>query len=524
MLSPRRPRAPGAPRAAAMAPTRKRRTPPGRVVAVLLVAALATVGPILEGVMGDGRGWMIGLLLLVVAPSLARAGGPRFHPLDPETYIPAAYFLSVGYAPILKLLTSYGFHLPSYDVAAMEVGYAGATGCALACTALSRLPESPNVERVIPVHRPKVMLDRDWATILVGLLGLALVVAWIASIGLGKFFTMNYASNHLEEQGKGLLTSGWFLVKLAIAYFFLRFASTRKAGLPVPKALLLTGSFFLATILLTTIMGRRGPLVWTVLAIGLTLHAYGIQIRRLWLAAGMVCVLFYGIAVEGARAVQGRGLDAQIESAMEHLERTENPLEIGELRMIYSNLVSIVNERPPIVTYAGESWINAFLILVPKPLWRERPLGLGERYAQWRAPEQARHGVGFAMSAAAEGYMNLGNLGAAIQVAIMSGLFFMLPLLVAGASDSTILVRACGATLSSFAYNQFRGEFTALLKITVSLGIAMLAVVLLTSVIKQLRLWLVARQPAPGRPARGLRAAHLGRSAAGPALQAPRRP
>ncbi|WP_437305021.1 O-antigen polysaccharide polymerase Wzy [Sorangium sp. So ce388] len=523
MLSPRLPRAGGARRAAEKAPPRTKRLLPGRLMAVFLVATLASVGPILEGALGDGRGWTIGLLLLLVAPSLARAGGPRFHPLDPETYIPAAYFLSVGYSPILNLLTSYGFHLPSYDAAAMQVGYAGATGCALACTALSRLPESPNTERLVPMLNPKKMLDRDWATILVGLLGVMLIIAWIASIGVGKFFTMSYAANHLEEEGKGLLTSGWFLIKLAISYCFLRFASVRKAGLPVPKALLIAGSCFLATIFLNTIMGRRGPLVWTVLAIGLTLHTYGIQLRRMWLAVGMVCVLFYGIAVEGARAMQGSGFDAQITSAVTHLERTDNPLEIGELKMVHANLVNIVNERPPIVLYAGESWINAFLILIPKPLWSERPLSLGQRYAQWMSPDLARHGGGFAMSAAAEGFMNLGLLGAAIQVAVMCGVFFMLPLLVAGARESTMLVRASCATLSSFAYNQFRGEFTALLKITVSLGIAVLAVVLLTSLIKLLRQSLFALQPVRRAPERGLSAARLSPPAARPLLQAPRR-
>ncbi|WP_437525868.1 O-antigen polysaccharide polymerase Wzy [Sorangium sp. So ce726] len=519
MLSLRLPRANGARRGAGMAPPKKR-LPPGRLLAVFLVATLASAGPILEGTLGDGRGWTIGLLLLLVAPSIARAGGPRFHPLDPETYVPATYFLSVGYTPVLNLLTSYGFHLASYDAAAMEVSYAGATGCALACTALSRAPESPDAGRPVPAR----MLDQDWATIFVGLLGIGLVVVWIASIGVGKFFTMSYAANHLEEEGKGLLTSGWFLVKIAIAYCFLRFTAVRKAGLPVPKMLLVAGSCFLATIFLNTIMGRRGPLVWTVLSIGLALHAYGVQIRRRYLALGAVAVLFYGIAVEGARAAQGSGFDAQITAAITHLERTENPLEIGELKMVHANLVNIVNERPPIMHYAGESWINAFLILVPKPLWSERPLGLGQRYALWMSPDLARHGGGFAMSATAEGFMNLGALGAGIQIAFMSGLFFVLPLLVAGARDSTMLARASAATLSSFAYNQFRGEFTALLKITVSLGFATLAVVLLTSLLKHLRQALFALQPAHGNPEQAPRAARLGRPAAPPGLPASRRP
>ncbi|WP_434043188.1 MULTISPECIES: hypothetical protein [Sorangium] len=499
----------GARRAAGAGPAR-RSAPLGRLAATILVAAVATIGPILEGTMGDGRGWTIGLLLLLATPSLVRAGGPRFHPLDPETYIPATYFLSVGYSPILRLLSSREFALPSHEALAMQVGYAGAVGCAIACTALSRPREEPDAERLVPSRSPRAMHEQDWATIGVGLLGLGLVVAWIATIGVGRFFTMNYASNHLEEDGKGLLTSGWYLVGIAIVYLVLRVASLRKAGLAMPKGISFAAACFFVSILLNTVMGRRGPLVWTLLSVALALHAYGIKIRRLWMGVGIVGILFYGIAVEGARAKQGSGFEAQISSAAAHLDRVENPLEIGELKRIYANLVIVVNEEPPIITYPGESWVNAFLILVPKPLWSDRPLGLAQRYAQWAAPDFARHGGGFAMGAAAEGYLNVGLAGTAVEIGVFSALFFMLPLLAAGSRDASLLVRAAAANLASFAYNQFRGELAALLKITLSLAIAALAVHLLTSLIQHIRGGLLGRHPMRKKAGPRLRGAGIG--------------
>jgi hypothetical protein len=477
-----------------------------RVTTTIIVAALAAVGPLLEEALGDGRGWVIGLLFLLILPSLARAGGPRFHPLDPETFVPATYFLSVGYTPVMNLLTQRGFSLPGREMVAMEVAYAGAAGCAVVCTALSRIPEAPDVERLVPTHRPRAMLYIDWATIGVAALGLGLVAIWISTIGLGRLFSLSYADTFLEEDGKGILTSGWYLVQLAIVYCFLRLASLRKARMPAPRVLSFSGWFFLASFLINTVIGRRGPVIWAVLSVALALHTYGIQIRRLWLALGMVCVVIYGIAIEGARFQQGSGLDSQVSSAVARLENLDNPLRIGELEVIYNNLVDIVNERPPIIAYPGESWVNAFLILVPKPLWSERPFGLAQRYVWWMAPSYARSGGGFAMNAAAEGFLNLGLLGTFIEIGFISSLFFMLPLTVASERRSTMLVRATAACLASFAYNQFRGEFTSLIKIALSFGLAALAIVVLAAAIRQVYGLLAVMGPQRQRPAPSARA------------------
>ncbi|WP_437588141.1 hypothetical protein [Sorangium sp. So ce1000] len=512
MLSLRLPGARGIPRAnrarrtAAAAPTEGR----ARLWATMLVAALATFGPVLEGALGDGLGWTLGLVLLTLAPSLARAGGPRFHPLDPETYVPATYFLSVAYTPILHLLKSSGLHLSSRDDAAMQVAYVGAAGCAIVCTALSRASEAPNLERLVPMRTPKALLNEDWGAMTAGAIGLGLVFAWIASIGLGRFFTLSYAATHLEGYGKGLLISGWYLVQFAGVYFFLRFASLRKARLRVPVVVFAAGVLFLGSFLLYTATGRRGPLIFAVLSVGLGLHTLGVQIRRLWLALGMVGVVFYGIAMDGARFNQGRGLDAQLESAAARLDQTESVLEISELQRVYDNLVNIVNEKPPLVDYPGESWINSVLILVPSVIWRDRPLGLSQRYVMWMDPDFARHGGGFAMSAATEGYLNLGLLGTFIEIAGMSAVFFFLPLRAAAARDTSLLGRATGACVASFAYNQFRGELTALLKITLSLGVAALVAIVTASLVKHLRRKLAAMGTVRHGPERPLRHARLG--------------
>jgi hypothetical protein len=344
----------------------------------------------------------------------------------------------------------------------------------------------------------------------IGALGLGLVLAWIASIGLGRFFTLSYADTHLEGDGKGLLISGWYLVQIAIVYFFLRIASLRKAGLRVPKLVTAAGTLFLMSFLLNTATGRRGPLIFAVLSVGLGLHAFGVQIRRLWLAIGMVCVVFYGVAMDGARFKQGSGLDAQIESAVLRLDQTENMLEISELQRVYDNLVNIVNEKPPLVHYPGESWINAIPILVPKPLWSDRPLGLSQRYALWVDPDFARHGGGFAMSAATEGYLNFGLPGTFIQISVMSAVFFMLPLLMAAARETSLLGRATAACLASFAYYQFRGELTSLLKIALTLGAAMLVALLMASIIKHVRRKLSAMSTVRHGHERPLRHARLG--------------
>ncbi|XXX75076.1 O-antigen polymerase [Sorangium sp. So ce134] len=503
------PRARGARRAAKAAPAQAK-APRFRLGAALLVAALAALGPVLEGTLGEGLGWTIGTVALALMPSLARAGGPRFHPLDPETYVPATYFLSVAYAPILHLLMSGRLHLSGRDEAAMEVAYVGAAGCAIACTALSRRPEAPNLERLVPMHNPRASLDQDWGSMVVGLLGFGLVFAWIASIGLGRFFTLSYAATHLEGHGKGVLISGWYLIQIAAVYFFLRFASLRRARLRGPKLVSAAGALFLGSFLLYTATGRRGPLIFAVLSVGLALHGFGVQIRRLWLAIGMVGVVFYGVAMDGARFKQGAGLDAQIESAALRLDQTDNMLEISELQRVYDNLVNIVNEKPPLVDYPGESWINAVLILVPKPIWHERPLGLSERYVMWKDPDFARHGGGFAMSAATEGYLNFGLIGTFIQIAVMSGLFFMMPLLSAAARDTSLLGRATAACLASFAYYQFRGELTALLKIAFTLGAAMLVGIFTASIVKHVRRKLAAMATVRHGPERPLRHARLG--------------
>jgi hypothetical protein len=150
-------------------------------------------------------------------------------------------------------------------------------------------------------------------------------------------------------------------------------------------------------------------------------------------------------------------------------------------------LAAIVQEKPPILLYPGESWVNAFLILIPKPVWRDRPTGLSQRYVAWASPSFARDGGGYAFNAAAEGYVNMGLAGTAIEVSAFTTLFFFFPIALCVGKSRGPLFLALSSCLTSFAYNQFRGEFASILKISVAFLTGAGFVLLATAIFVQLR-------------------------------------
>ena len=455
-----------------------------RLAAVGLIGGLAVAGPVIEGTLGGGRGLAIGFLLMVIAPSLVRAGGMRFHPLDPETFVPFAYFLSAGYSPILHVLSSNDFSLTYAEVNAFQVAYLGAVGCALMCAGFSRIPEDPaNPTPTLPER----LLPRDWAVIATGLGGAALIGVWMGMTGFSRIFTSSYADTYAHEEGKGLLVSGWYFIQLAIVHCVARAADFRLAGKKVPRVIYTGIGVMIVVFLMNTMLGRRGPLLWVLLASALCMHLSAVKIRRVWMAVAACAVIVYAFAVEGYRSELGQGADASFAAAQQSVARVENPLVIPELEVVFQNLAVVVNERPPIVHYPGESWINAFLILIPKPLWPERPAGMSFRYVSWLSPKIARDGGGYAFNATAEGFVNLGEVGAVLQVSVFSLLFFFLPLALCVQKRRGPLARAVACCMASFAYNQFRGELASLLKVVITFFFAAFVVHLISAIFKQMQ-------------------------------------
>jgi hypothetical protein len=479
--------APGeAARGAAGSPARPRRPDSivARLAALGLVGGLAVVGPLIEGSAGGGRGLAVGFLLMLIAPSLVRAGGVRFHPLDPETLIPIAYFLSAGYAPILHLLFSKDLTVTYAEINAFQVSYLGAVGCAVMCAAFSKLPQ-PVAEGGPTL--PERLLPRDWAVIATGLVGTALIGAWMGVIGFGKIFTASYADTYAYEEGRGVLVSGWYFIQLAIVHCVARVADFRLAGKRPPRVIYAAMGLMVVVFLMNTMLGRRGPLLWVLLASTLCLHLSAVRIRRLWMGLAACFIVIYAVAVEGYRSELGQGADASLAAAQQNIARIENPLVVPELEVVFQNLAVVVNEEPPIVLYPGESWINAFLILIPKPLWPDRPVGMAPRYVAWLSPSTAREGGGYAFNATAEGFVNFGEIGAVIEASAFTLFFFFLPVALCVQKRRGPLARAVACCMASFAYNQFRGELASMIKIVFTLGSAAFVVHLASAVFKQMQ-------------------------------------
>jgi hypothetical protein len=319
-----------------------------------------------------------------------------------------------------------------------------------------------------------------------GLAGAALVAVWVGMTGVSTLLSSSYAETYLHEEGKGVLVGGWYFIQLAIAHCAARIADFRNAGKTVPRVLIVAFSVMLAAFLANTFLGRRGPIIWTIASVLLCLHVSGVLIRRLWLGLAAGVVIFYAFAIEGYRTELGQGAEARIEATRVGLERVENPFVIPELEGVFSNLALVVDQQPAILHYPGESWVNAFLILIPKPIYRDRPTALSQRYVMWASPSFAREGGGYAFNATGEGFVNFGMPGAAIEVFVFTAAFFFLPLAACAHKRRGPLARALAACLTSFAYNQFRGELASILKITVAFLLAAGFVHLATAFVEQL--------------------------------------
>ncbi|MCC6553618.1 MAG: hypothetical protein IT372_11440, partial [Polyangiaceae bacterium] len=320
-MLPRRPRK-DAPGLTPGSPGRRRDGIIARLAAIGVVGGLAVAGPLVEGGTGGGRGLAIGFLLMVIAPSLVRAGGVRFHPLDPETFVPLAYFLSAGYSPILHLLLSSDFTLTYAEINAFQVAYLGAVGCALICAGFSKVPhdsrggESTLSERLLP---------RDYAVIATGLAGAGLVGVWIGITGVGRIMTASYVDTYQYEEGKGLLVSGWYFIQLAIVYCAARAADIRLVRKRVPRILYAAMGAMLVVFMMNTLLGRRGPILWVLFGVAICMHLSAVKIRRVWMAVAAGAVVIYAFAIEGYRSELGQGPDASFAAAQANVARIENP-------------------------------------------------------------------------------------------------------------------------------------------------------------------------------------------------------
>jgi len=109
------------------------------------------------------------------------------------------------------------------------------------------------------------------------------------------------------------------------------------------------------------------------------------------------------------------------------------------------------------------------------------------RYVTWLSPSIAREGGGYAFNATAEGFVNLGEVGAVLEVSVFTLVFFFLPLALCVQKRRGPLARAVACSMASFAYNQFRGELASLLKVVITFFFAAFVVHLISAIFKQMQ-------------------------------------
>jgi hypothetical protein len=447
------------------------------------VQTIGTVFMIAHGVeyfFGAGRGLVLGLILMALLPSALRTGGARFHPLDPETAIPLAYFLSAAYSPTVRLFFAPDFTLHEYEVVPLEVALVGSVGCAIVCTLKSR--PSERIAGAADDISPPQLSFLDGAVIITGLTGAAMVLAHIGHVGVNRLVGMSYGETYIAEDGFGVLTAGWYVIQLAAAYLLSRCLAFGRARARIPRVLLAALALLALSFLWNTILGRRGPLVWLIASLVIVAHTNNVLLRRAWFLVGLVALALYAFAIEGMRANLDKDIESRSASALARLETLNNPAIIPELDAVWANLVVMVREQPALVSYPGESISNALLLQVPKAIWPDRPLGFAQRYVRWADPALARAGGGLAFSATAEGYLNAGSLGAALEVALMTLIAFV-PWADCMRRPRSSMHNALAACLGAYSYFHYRSELGAVVKYLVTLAAAVLLISVLQAVL-----------------------------------------
>jgi hypothetical protein len=458
------------------------------------VAIIGALGPVLEDALGDGRGYLVVFVLLTLAPSVLRAGGPRFHPTDPETWVPFAYFLAGGYAPLVHCAENDWQRVLAREAEAIRTAYFGAIACALVCTLFSREASPPKRQDVEPAVAARTDMDRS--ALIVAAVAVAMLAGLVLHLGPARLFSMSYVQTYAEERGYGVLVTGWYIAQLCATYLVARVLQIRASRKPIPREMAVAVAALAVLFCGNTLLGRRGPILWLLVSVLLVAHLNRVRLPRIWFGFGAIAIIAYSFLVEGARGRMGEGFDAQLEAALDRVEVVDNPSKIPELENLFDNLVVIVHEKPHLVDYPGESWVSAFFQQVPTVIWSNRPRAMAERYVMWVSPPLARAGGGLAFGAAAEGYVNFGSLGTFLQIGLTTLIFFFGPLAHCLSRARTPLMQALAASLASFAYNQFRGELASVIKVTLSL-VAGAATMMMVAEIVRRRAPVARRLPSP---------------------------
>ena len=252
------------------------------------------------------------------------------------------YFLSIGYAPVVRWLGEGEGGLSSLESDVAAIGYTGAVACAAVCTLLSGLRAEARAPRG-PKPEDRVA---DWAVLAVAMGATGALATWFLSVGISNVFASSYVNTYKEAQGYGFLLAGWDTLSFTACYGLVRVLDLRQQGLRPPRILYIMIAVAGSMVVINTVLGRRGPLVYMLLTLTVLAHAKGARIYRLFVVVGAAAALLDSAFVEGARTKLGSGLDNEVQAGVTLMSRKRSIWDVEEFNSIFGNLQIIVAEQP----------------------------------------------------------------------------------------------------------------------------------------------------------------------------------
>jgi oligosaccharide repeat unit polymerase len=326
------------------------------------------------------------------------------------------------------------------------LGYATALGPAL--TWLLPCADGP--------WRRREGLAVSWGLLMVGGALLALLVG---SVGLEIFTESDYVRSFEATAGLGVLAGGVMLSQLGLVVLYLTMAERDRRPPVLPLVL------FAVLALLLFRIGLRRIVLETGLALLVTHHFYVRKFRLRTLAAGAVAALLVFSVVGLARSYLAEGLAGMTTRVTEEfgfaalIDLMAEPITV--LLALTETMYQLPGQEP---FWLGRTFVEAFEILVPRPLYPDRPLAPSQWFVNLVDPVVAAAGGGYAYSLLAEGYLNFGVVGA-VSVSVLQGVVVRTVVTYrrrAPFSRSRLLVYAIAVSLS---VSMIRGDFATLLKV-----------------------------------------------------------
>jgi oligosaccharide repeat unit polymerase len=289
--------------------------------------------------------------------------------------------------------------------------------------------------------------------------GGALLVMLVGRVGLEIFTESDYVRSFEATAGLGVLAGGVMLSQLGLVVLYLTMAERDRRPPVLPLVL------FAVLALLLFRIGLRRIVLETGLALVVVHHFYVRKVRLRALIAGAVAALLVFSVVGLARSYLAEGLAGMTTRVTEEfgvaalIALVAEPITV--LLALTETMYQVPGQEP---FWLGRTFVEAFEILVPRPLYPDRPLAPSQWFVNLVDPVVAAAGGGYAYSLLAEGYLNFGVAGA-VGVSVLQGVVVRTVVTYrrrAPFSRSRLLVYAIAVSLS---VSMIRGDFATLLKV-----------------------------------------------------------